>query len=101
MFNLHTIDVPDGGFGFAQKGRALMACASGVANASGAAGAAVTVAVTGLKGLPANYVVIVNPGQDATWFVSGKTATGFTITLTPRLAANSLSAGSIDWFLVG
>ncbi|KVV22318.1 hypothetical protein WK80_22270 [Burkholderia multivorans] len=97
---LHTVDVVPGGFGFAMKDRIIAASAFGVSNAAGgSAGAAVTVSITGLSGLPANYGVMVNPGQDATWFVSAKTATGFTITLTPRLAANTLSAGSIDWML--
>ncbi|MDR9052074.1 hypothetical protein [Burkholderia multivorans] len=97
---LHTVDVAPGGFGFANKDRIIAASAFGVANAAGgSAGAAVTVPVTGLSGLPANYGVMVNPGQDATWYVSAKTATGFTITLTPRLAANTLAAGSIDWML--
>lgn len=101
-FDLHTLEVPEGGYGFGQKGRALVAAGIGVANAvGGAAGAAVTVVVTGLKNLPANFGVLVNPGQDATWFVSAKTATGFTITLNPRLAANTLAAGTVDWFLFG
>lgn len=101
-FDLHTIEVPDGGFGFSQKGRALLGAAFGVANAAGGgAGLSVTVAVTGLKGLPANYAVLVNPGQDATWWISGKTSTGFTINLSPRLAANTLASGTIDWLLVG
>ena len=101
-FELHTIEVPDGGFGFNQKGRALMACGLGVANViGGGAGVAVTVVVAGLKNLPANYAVLVNPGQDATWFVASKTSTGFIITLNPRLATNTLAAGTVDWALLG
>lgn len=98
---LHTLDVPAGGFGFSQKDRAIIAAAFGVANAAGgSAGAAVTVVVSGLSGLPSNYGVLVNPGQDATWFVDTKTSTGFTIHLLPRLAANTLASGTVDWFLV-
>jgi hypothetical protein len=101
-FDLHTIEVPDGAYGFNQKGRALIGCGLGVANAAGgSAGASVTVAVSGLKNLPANYGVSVNPGQDATWWISNKTSTGFTINLNPRLAANTLAAGTVDWFLFG
>lgn len=101
MFHLHTLETPDGAYGFNQKGRALMGCGNGVANAAGAsAGAAVTVVVSGIKGLPANFGVQVNPGQDATWYVTSKTSSGFTITLNPRLAANTLAAGTIDWLLV-
>ena len=100
-FELHTVEVPTGGYGFAQKDRIVHAAAFGVANAAGGgAGQSVTVTVSGLSGLPANYGVLVNPGQDATWFVSSKTSTGFTITLNPRLAANTLASGTVDWFLV-
>lgn len=99
-FPLHTLEVPDGGYGFGQKGRALIGSGIGVTNAAGGgAGTAVTVVVSGLKNLPSNFGVLVNPGQDATWFVSSKTSTGFTITLTPRLAANTLASGTVDWFL--
>lgn len=101
-FDLHTIEVPDGAMGFSQKNRALLGCGIGVANViGGGAGQAVTVVVTGLKNLPANFGVLVNPGQDATWSVGSKTSTGFTITLNPRLAANTLAAGTVDWFLFG
>lgn len=101
-FDIHTTEVPDGGAGFSRKDRILMASAVGVANAAGGgAGAAVTVVVSGLKGLPANYGVLVNPGQDATWWVDTKTTSGFTIHLLPRLAANTLASGTIDWVLVG
>jgi hypothetical protein len=72
----------------------------GVQNAAGGgAGQPVTVTINTLKNLPANYGVLVNPGQDATWFVSGKSATGFSVTLTPRLATSTLAAGTIDIFL--
>lgn len=101
-FPLHTLEVPDGAFGFSQKSRALLGAGIGVANAAGGgAGASVTVAVTGLKNLPANFGVLVQPGQDATWWITNKTATGFTINLSPRLAANTLASGTIDWFLFG
>lgn len=101
-FPLHTLEVPDGAFGFNQKGRALIGAGLGVANViGGGAGQAVTVVVTGLKNLPTAFGVLVNPGQDATWWVDTKTATGFTIHLLPRLAANTLAAGTVDWFLFG
>ena len=98
---IHDLEVPDGAAGFRNKDRIVIGAAFGAANAAGSgAGAAVTVAVTGLKNLPANYAVLVNPGQDATWYISAKTNTGFTINLLPRLAANTLAAGTIDWVLV-
>lgn len=99
-FELHTVEVPNGGYGFASKDRIIHAGASGVVNViGGGAGQAVTVVVSGLVGLPANYGVLVNPGQDATWWVDTKTSTGFTIHLLPRLAANTLAAGTVDWLL--
>jgi len=51
--------------------------------------------------LPANYTAVVNPGQDATWFISGKTAGGFNVTLTPRLASATLAAGMFDAIVIG
>ena len=99
---IHTLDVPNGGNGYARKDRIFKAAAFGVVNAAGSgAGASVSINITGLSGLPSNYAVTVNPGQDATWFVSNKTSTGFTITLNPRLATNTLAAGAIDWTLEG
>lgn len=98
----HTISSPDG-FSTSNPGAAVIGALPGIANAAGgAAGAAVTVAVAlpASANLPANYAVIVNPGQDATWYVSGKTSTGFNVTITPRLAANTLAAGAFDAVLV-
>lgn len=63
----------------------------------GGAGAAVTTAVA-FPGLPANgnYVVNVTPNQDAVAYVNAKTTTGFNVVLNPRLAANTLAAGTFD-----
>lgn len=94
----HTIEVPDGAEP-ARADRTILGVLPGVANAAGgAAGAAVTtpVALPATANLPSNYAVLVNPGQDATWYVSGKTATGFNVTLTPRLSTATLAAGTFD-----
>ena len=97
MLPIHTLKMPDGAGPSAEAGALMVGMQLSVANAvGGGAGQAVTVAVTGLKNLPAKYGVMVSPGQDATWFVSSKTSTGFTVTLNPRLAANTLAAGTID-----
>lgn len=97
--DIHTISIPNGVNGFGRQDRVRMGLGLSVANAAGSgAGAAVTVAVT--ASLPSNYNVMVNPGQDATWWITNKSATGFTINLAPRLAANTLAAGTIDWFLI-
>lgn len=63
--------------------------------AGGSAGAAVTIAVTGLE-LPPTYAVQCTPSQDATCWVTARTATGFTVNVAPRLAASTLAAGTVD-----
>lgn len=100
---IHTIEVPEGALsGLSQKGRVLLGSLPAQANlVGGGAGQSVVTAISGLKGLPASYTVVVNPGQDATWFVSGKTSTGFNVTMYPRLAANTLAAGTFDVLIIG
>jgi hypothetical protein len=71
-----------------------------VANAAGAAAAAVSTVVTFPEPLPPAYQVIVSPTQDATWYVTTRTLYGFTVVLTPRLAANALAAGTFDVLVV-
>ncbi len=98
--DIRTIEVPDGATP-QQEDRVVVGMLAGVANGAGSgAGAAVAVALAGFANLPASYSVLVNPGQDATWYVGGKGPTGFTVTLTPRLAANTLAAGSFDVVIV-
>jgi hypothetical protein len=70
-----------------------------IANGSGSAGATVAVAVVCQDAvLPASgeYNVAVELGQDCTWFITSKTAGGFTVNIQPRLAANSVAAGSFN-----
>ncbi|WP_413444137.1 hypothetical protein [Herbaspirillum frisingense] len=69
--------------------------------AGGSAGASVSTTITGLAGLPAKYSVLVNPGQDASWYVTNKTSTGFTVVMTPNAAANTLAAGTFDAVVIG
>lgn len=98
----HTIESPDG-FTPARQDRVIVGSLPGIANAAGgSAGAAVAtpVSLPASASLPASYSVLVNPGQDATWYVSSKTASGFTVTLTPRLAASTLAAGTFDVVVV-
>lgn len=99
--DLHTIEVMPGSAPTQQPDRLKYWTQYAVANgAGGGAGTAVTVAVTvpALAGLPANgnYIVDVEASQDCTAFVSAKTALGFNVTLTPRLAANTLAAGTFN-----
>lgn len=94
--DIHTIDVVPGSNPTAQPDRVLFALLEGVATAVGSgAGVAVVTPISGLQ-LPANYAVQVTPNQDAVPFVSGKTQSGFNVTLNPRLAANTLAAGTVD-----
>lgn len=68
----------------------------GVANGAGGAGATVQVAVVVPDSpLPANgnYFVDYDLPADYTVFTTNKTASGFTVNLQPRLAANSVAAG--------
>jgi hypothetical protein len=97
---LHTVEqVP--GTGLANHDRVILGAIPGLATpAGGGAGAAVSVVVSGLS-LPANYSVSVMPSQDAVPFVTAKTGAGFTITLNPRLAANTLAVGTVDVLIVG
>jgi hypothetical protein len=99
--DVHTIEVKAGSAQTAQQDRLAYWTQYGVANvAGGGAGAAVTtaVAVPAAAGLPSNgnYIVDVEASQDCTCYVSSKTATGFNVTLTPRLAANTLAAGTFN-----
>lgn len=64
--------------------------------AGGGAGLARTIAVTDIKGLPADYSVRVELPEDATYYITAKTQAGFTINILPRLAANTLAGGSAD-----
>lgn len=98
----HTIESPDGATP-AHQDRAIIGTIPGIANAAGGgAGAAVTTTVTlsASANLPANYSVLVNPGQDATWYADNKKAASFDVVLTPRLAANTLAVGTFDVVIV-
>ena len=98
---VHAIEFADSSAGPTQSDRVKQWTAFAVANvAGGSAGAAVAVAVAvpAVAGLPASgaYFVDVELGQDATYYITGKSATGFTVNLLPRLAANTLAAGSFN-----
>jgi hypothetical protein len=82
-----------------QQDRLRNYVAYGVANGSGGAGATVTVAVTVPESpMPANgnYFVDYDIGFDYTVFTTAKTAAGFTVNIQPRLAANSVAAGTFN-----
>jgi hypothetical protein len=74
-----------------------------VANGAGTAGADVTVSLAtsytdayGNGVLPNDYCVLVTPSQDAMVSVTGKTTSGFSVVLTPKVAAATIAAGTFD-----
>jgi hypothetical protein len=71
-----------------------------VPNAVGSgAGASVSTVVTFAEPLPASFGVTLGLHQDAVGYVTSITTFGFTVVLNPRLAANTLAAGSFDVFV--
>ncbi len=94
---VHTVDLLTGS-NQANQDRLSVLIDTAVPNvAGGGAGAAVVTAIAVAAGaLPASYNVQVTPSQDCVPFVSGKTQSGFNVTLTPRLAANTLAVGTFD-----
>lgn len=70
----------------------------GLANGGGSAGATVAVAVPAQDNVlpPGQYFVDVDLPADYTAFVTAKTAGGFTVNIQPRLAANSVAAGTFN-----
>lgn len=94
----HTISVPIGATP-ARTDRTIIGSLPNVANAAGAAGATVSTAVV-MAELPANYSVLVNPGQEAYAWVSAKTSGGFTVNLAPISSTALIAAGAFDVVVV-
>ena len=94
---VHIVDLLSGS-NQANQDRLAVLIDTAVPNVAGSgAGAAVVTAIAVAAGaLPASYNVQVTPGQDCTAYVSGKTQSGFNVTLTPRLAGNTLAIGTFD-----
>jgi hypothetical protein len=95
-FERHTIETPPGADRPILYDRIIYGRIGAVANAAGSgAGASVTTAVSGLE-LPASYTVVIMPSQDAVWYITNKTQSGFSVVMNPRLAANTLAIGTFD-----
>lgn len=98
--DLHTVSVAAGSAAPTKQDRVQQWSAFGLATAAGAAGVAVAtvVPVPAAAGFPSNgnYFVDVEVAQDVTYFISAKSATGFTVTLNPRLPANIVAAGAFN-----
>lgn len=97
--DLHTIAVADGSV-LASNDRIAIGVQNGLANAAGAAGVTVSVAVV-FANLPPNYTPVVNPGQGCGWSVTNKTANGFTVNLIPFVSTASIAAGTFDVAVFG
>jgi hypothetical protein len=101
MLAIHTLEVLDGS-SMQQNDCILFGNFPDVATVAGSgAGAAVTKAFAFSKPIKASYTVQVTANQDAVPYVTSKTTTGFTVTLNPRLAANTLAAGTVDIVVKG
>ncbi len=97
--DLHTVEAVPGAAPNAND-KLRVGYLNAIANAAGgSAGASVAVAITGLS-LPPNYNVHVEVDQDANAWISSKTQSGFTVNLEPRLAANTLAAGTFNVTIV-
>jgi len=83
--------------------RELLGVQFGISNPAGAsAGASVSVVVTFAEPLPSlGFGVWIGHHQDATAFVTNETLDGFTVTLSPRLASETLAAGTFDVMILG
>jgi hypothetical protein len=92
--------------------RAIVARLLGISNAAGSGqGNSVSVVVpltekssdavtpiwpTGL----ATYTVVISPSQACFWNITNKSASGFTVTLTPPSSSATLAAGTFDALIV-
>lgn len=97
--DVHTISFESGSAAPARQDRLSIINLYAQANGSGAAGATVTVPVSlPASKLPAGgaYFVDYDFAADYTVFTTAKTTTGFTVNIQPRLAANSVAAGTFN-----
>ena len=94
-FDLHTVAMSTGSNN-ARTDRLICWMQSGVTNLVGTAGADVTTAVSFTGEMPATYVALVTPNQDAAVSVTSKTSNGFNVVLTPKLATATIAAGTFD-----
>ncbi len=89
---IHSVEVPDG-FDHSMNDRVGHGITQ-LAVAAGAAGATVSVAVTGVK-LPNNYVVTADLGQAGVVGIAhSKTNTGFTVDFTPMTSGTAVASGT-------
>lgn len=102
--DVHTVDLMGPLTGvtssFSRTDRVLMGLNLAIANvAGGSAGASVTTALTG--SLSGTYGVFVSCSADVVASVTSKTVSGFNVVLEPRLATETIAAGTFDVLIVG
>lgn len=98
-YDIHTIAVAKGTKPSALD-RVRMGWGTNANLAGSGAGVAVTTTVTPGGTVQPGSVVTVDPRQDATWYTTNYTATTFDVVMTPRLAANTLAAGTFAFHLI-
>lgn len=62
----------------------------------GGAGATVATVIAFAEPLPPAYQVVVSPALAVVWWITARTASGFTVNIAPLLAATTLAASTID-----
>jgi hypothetical protein len=98
--DIHTIAVPGGMMGYANSDRVILGLETVAYSAGTAAGDSVTVDVTFTEPLPTTFQVFFAPQADVTAYASSPTAMGFTLNIQPRLATETIAAGSIGLLIV-
>lgn len=96
---VHTVELLNGSAPLSNPDRVKLAHLFAVANASGAASAAVTTAVSGLD-LPANYFVDIECNQNVFVTITNKTQSGFNVVMTP-LTGVAVAAGTFNVKITG
>lgn len=99
----HSIEAIDGFNEFAFVDRALLGLNLAIPNGSGSAGVTVSVAVAipASANLPSNYAVFIEPSVNLmNYWISGKSATGFTLNIAPNPSSGSVAAGSTNVLIV-
>lgn len=91
---LHSVAVMNG-VSLAQEDRLVEGHFQAAHGVGGGAGQVVNIDIVAT--LPAAYTVTATPSQDAVCYVTNRTQAGFRIVVSPRLAANTLAAGTVDY----
>lgn len=100
---VHSLEAIDGFNEFAFTDRVLIGLNMTVAYGSGGAGATVTAAVTlpASADLPSNYAVFIDASSSDFFWVTNKSATGFTLNVLAQTASTgTVAAGSVNILIV-